>query len=173
MRWHRRSVRLRDFDYGGGFICLVTICTVRRRPILGEVVGDHLQLSATGLLAESCWLAIPLHFPHVTLDAWTVQPDHVHGILLVGAGQVLPSAGRATLQYSPSDVGLAPHRNVFGPHRPGSLPAIIRAYKAAVTRLAGGGTSVWQSRYHDAILRDAGQVARARDYVRGHLSPRP
>jgi REP element-mobilizing transposase RayT len=159
----------------------VTICTVRRRPILGEIVGDRLQLSATGLLAESCWLAIPVHFPHVTLDVWTVQPDHVHGILMVGARhvapappvvQMLPSPGGATSQHLPSDPGHAPHRNVLGPHRPGSLPAIIRAYKASVTRLAGGGTSVWQSRYHDGILRDAGQVARARDYVRGHRSPR-
>lgn len=190
MRWRRRSVRLRDFDYGGEFACLVTICTARRRPILGEIVGGHLRLSPTGLLAESCWLAIPVHFPHVTLDVWTVQPDHVHGILFVGAQQaawarhvaplptgvvqavqIPPSPGCQTSQDLPSDPGHAPRRNVFGPHRPGSLPAIVRAYKAAVTRLAGNGTSLWQSRYHDAILRDAGQVARARDYVRGHLSP--
>ncbi len=36
-------------------------------------------------MTEKCWCAIPGHIPWVMLDAYIVMPNHVHGIITVGA----------------------------------------------------------------------------------------
>ena len=42
-----------------------------------------MQLSAEGVVVEQCWQEIPHHFPGVSLDAFVVMPNHVHGILII------------------------------------------------------------------------------------------
>jgi putative transposase len=41
-------------------------------------------------IVRDCWLDLPYHYPHVSLDAFVVMPDHVHGIIVLldtyGAG---------------------------------------------------------------------------------------
>ena len=47
---------------------------------------DHCGISSahgTREIVETCWKSIPSHHPHVTLDAWVVMPDHLHGDLVV------------------------------------------------------------------------------------------
>jgi len=49
----------------------------------------------------------------------------------------------------------------------GSLPAIIRSFKSAVTKQARKTNPefAWQSRYHDRIIRDKNEYYRIRDYI--------
>ncbi len=50
----------------------------------------------------------------------------------------------------------------------GSLSAIVRSYKSAVTRWAGlnGYDSfAWQARFHDHIIRDEPELNRIRRYI--------
>jgi hypothetical protein len=53
---------------------------------------------------------------------------------------------------------------------PGSIPAIVRAYKSAVTlrvNLIRGtpGADVWQRNYYEHIIRDDDELRRARQYI--------
>ena len=34
-------------------------------------------------IVRECWLGLPDHYPHVSLDAFVVMPDHVHGIIVL------------------------------------------------------------------------------------------
>ena len=47
----------------------------------------------TGHIADQCWLAIPEHFPNTILHAYTIMPNHVHGIIeiTVGAKNLSPN----------------------------------------------------------------------------------
>jgi len=76
---HRRSIRLRNYDYSQTGVYFITLCTQNRE----------------------CWFDIPVHFPHVELDEWVIMPNHVHGIwfimgIIVGAKifSPLPTTGR-------------------------------------------------------------------------------
>jgi hypothetical protein len=104
MRHDRRSVRLPGFDYTAGFTCLLTICAAHRCPVFGCLRDGMVHLSEAGRVADACWLAIPAHFPNVDLDAYSIQPDHLHGIITlrksgsqhpVGAQHVAPLPSRA------------------------------------------------------------------------------
>ena len=119
---HRRSIRLKGYDYSQSGAYFVTICTQNRACVLGEAVEGEIPLSPVGQIASECWLEVPKHFPNVELDVYVVMPNHVHGILiihpLVGVQHVEPLL-----------------RNEFQHIIPQSIGSIIRQYKSSVTRL--------------------------------------
>ena len=80
---HRRSIRLKGYDYAQAGAYFVTICTQHRACLFGEVVNGQMQLNDAGRFVEQCWLDIPHHFPHVELEAFVVMPNHVHGIIVI------------------------------------------------------------------------------------------
>lgn len=89
-RFHRRSTRLRGYNYASPGAYFVTICVQRRkkRPpvLLGEIVDGEMRLNAAGRMVEAALREIPRRYPGVRLDAFVVMPDHIHVIfVLVGA----------------------------------------------------------------------------------------
>jgi putative transposase len=153
-RHHRRSVRLRGYDYTQAGAYYVTICIHRRECLLGSVINGAMQLSEYGHVAQLCWQTIPEHFMHVNLDAFVVMPNHVHGILHIAE--------------SSSSENPAPER--FAQPVSGSLATIIRSYKAAVTKSVNAlrdmsGASFWQRSYYDQIIRDRSSLLKIREYI--------
>jgi len=162
-------------DYAQPGAYFVTICTAQRACVFGEAVDGAVRLTDLGRLAETCWLAIPEHFPTVELDAFVVMPNHVHGIvvLTVHGGEGGPGRAGTTHASSLQDgpgTGAAPAR---GPRR-GSLGVIVGSYKAAVSRRASNGLPTrrgkfWQERYWDHVIRDE----RALETIRAYITANP
>jgi REP element-mobilizing transposase RayT len=152
-RGHRKSIRLRGFDYAGCGGYFVTFCTLRRARLFGRVCHGSLQLTRFGRCAERCWLAIPDHFATVTLDAFVVMPDHVHAILWIARRR--------------DD---APDQDATSPHGtpPGTIGSIIRGFKIGVTKWAHANTAidrVWQRNYYEAVIRSPVAADRIRRYI--------
>src|SRR6185312_7959509 len=82
-RHHRKSIRLRGYDYASPGAYFVTIVTQDRACLFGEISRGRMHLNAAGMAAQTVWAAIPVHFPRVRLDAFVVMPNHVHGIILI------------------------------------------------------------------------------------------
>src|SRR5207249_3108729 len=90
---HRRSIRLRDYDYSQSGAYFVTISTFQDAHLFGEIVNETMRLNAYGqIVAEDwCWLAEQYEF--VELDAFVVMPNHLHGIqVIAGPGGGCTSA---------------------------------------------------------------------------------
>jgi putative transposase len=159
---HRRSIRLKGYDYRRQGAYFVTICTHDRLCLFGEVVGGEMRLNEYGRIALGCWKEIPLHFPQAELDAFVVMPNHVHGIIVltVGARHAVP------LQN-----GISEKTEQFGKPVAGSIPTIIRSFKSATTRhinaLRGTpGSPVWQRNYYEHIIRNEESLNRIREYIK-------
>jgi putative transposase len=75
---HRRSPRLRGYDYGLAGVYFVTICTQERMLCFGRVADDLMLLSPAGLMVQEVWGALPVHYPGIDLDVCIVMPDHIH-----------------------------------------------------------------------------------------------
>jgi REP element-mobilizing transposase RayT len=135
---HRRSIRLEEYDYTqpGGYF--VTIVTYQRDCLFGEIINEQIQLNEFGRIVDECWREIPHHFPNVELGAYVVMPNHVHGIIVI-------TDGRGTIYRAPT-------QEQFQKPVAGSIPTIVRTYKAAVTRRIGrelNATGVWQRNYYE------------------------
>ncbi len=183
---NRRSIRKKGYDYTTPGAYFVTICTQDRRHRLGSVTNEGVTLSIEGEGAQNCWQAIPAHFSHVTLDEVVIMPNHLHGLLWFHVGVQhagpLPTEEKGTAQVqhaaplqneSPNDplVG-AQHGAPLRPNVvPGSLGAVIRSFKAAVTRQINQqenkpGSSIWQRNYYETIVRTEEQLYAIRHYIR-------
>jgi len=143
----RKSIRLPGYDYnqtGGYFFTLVTKL---RECLFGEITDNEMILSPLGVIARECWYEIPTHFPNISLDAFIIMPNHLHGIIIINE-----PPRRGTIYRAPTSYTM----EKFGKPTIGSLPTIIRTYKAAVTRRAGielNMSSIWQKNYYEHILR--------------------
>ena len=88
---HRRSIRLKGYDYSQPGLYFITICCQDRAHLFGEIENGEMILNEYGKIANQCWLEIPNHFPNAILHEHIIMPNHIHGIVeLVGANQYSP-----------------------------------------------------------------------------------
>lgn len=88
---HRRSIRLRGYDYSRPGAYYVTICIQGHKCLLGEITLGQMNQNDAGRVVERAWRWIPRQFPTAELDEHIVMPNHFHGILrIVGAPLVGP-----------------------------------------------------------------------------------
>jgi len=184
-RFHRRSIRLRGYDYTRSGAYYVTVCTQERLPLFGDVVNGVMVPNAMGDIVKRCWDAIPEHMPMVVCDAFIVMPNHMHGIVVITdvAGTSVGGVGAANSpplrMPATNDPDEPPPPNGTDiPRRPpiaimvkNSLGHIMQTFKAAVSRqavrdgLMPRGTPIWQRGYYERIIRDDGEPDRIARYI--------
>ena len=147
---HRRSIRLRGYDYSRAGAYFVTICVRERQPILGTVEEDTVHYADCGRAVVDCWLWLAERYPHVELDEWIVMPTHLHGVV------VLCDAERDAFRTAPA--------------RRKPLGELIGAFKTVSTQrvntLCGrAGEPLWQRDFYEHIIRNAAELDRVRQYI--------
>lgn len=154
-RHHRRSIRLKGYDYASAGAYFITICVQSRKHALGGVIKGCVELSPSGLLVMQAWQYLPQRFPRVTLDAFVIMPNHVHGII--------------RLSGDPQSANKCEHGRARGT-QPGSLPAIVQRFKSLSTQLINKanntpGQRFWQEDYYEHVVRDDDDMERIRRYI--------
>jgi putative transposase len=80
-KYHRRSIRLKGYDYGQPGAYFITLCLQDNSCLLGQAVDVEMIANAAGEMIYHEWLALPDRFETVALDAFVVMPNHLHGII--------------------------------------------------------------------------------------------
>lgn len=170
---HRKSIRLRGYDYSQAGAYFVTIVTFQRAGLFGEIINGEMVLNETGKIIQKWWDDIPIHFPGVETGAFVIMPNHVHGIIIIhdrrGAvpapfvsggenqgGNVLNNKeqGGETLGGETPPL----------PTKKPTLGQIVAYFKYQSTKeinaLAGAGvvTKLWQRNYFERIIRNAREM---------------
>ncbi len=88
---HRRSVRLRGYDYARSGLYFLTRCTRGKEHLFGEVVEWEMRSNALGEVARREWYGSARIREEIELDEFVVMPNHLHAIVrIVGADGVRP-----------------------------------------------------------------------------------
>jgi REP element-mobilizing transposase RayT len=179
---HRRSLRLKGYDYSQEGAYFVTICAHSKACLFGDVIGSEMKVNELGRKVQAVWDDLPVHYPHVATDAFEVMPNHVHGVIVIRAG------GCEAAGYPPAHaVGFNPdhaeRRAGLKPdhaeRRAGLKPAptvqhglseIIRGFKTFSARRINefretSGATVWQRNYYDHIIRNDADYNRIAEYI--------
>ncbi len=163
----RRSIRLPHHDYASAAAYFVTICTYDRIELFGEIRDAEMHLGALGRLVADEWQRTAAVRPAVTVDAFVVMPNHLHGVLVLAdfADAVDPVGASRRLAHAGQ-----PSRA-----KPGTLGAIIGQFKSRVTKQARGfgwedGRPIWQRNYYEHVIRDDPELDRIRAYIVGNPS---
>jgi REP-associated tyrosine transposase len=80
---HRRSIRLRGYEYSRPGAYFITVCTVGKKHLFGEVVEGEIHLNQCGEIVASCWQSLEKSNTNLELDEWVVMPNHFHGIVVI------------------------------------------------------------------------------------------
>src|SRR5664279_4794179 len=87
---HRRSIRLKGYDYSQPGFYFVTICCQNRDCLFGKIENGKMILNDAGMMVEREWLKIPDRFQNSRLHEYILMPNHFHAILeIVGATLVV------------------------------------------------------------------------------------
>ena len=162
--YHRRSIRLPDYDYTQPGAYFVTICTWNRKCLFGEVINSEMILNRIGQVVQQEWLRLRIRFPLVDFPIYTFMPNHVHGIIFITEA-MNPKGSDDTAYIAGSQQGKTTIQVVSG-----SLGAIVRAFKASVTwRLHAAGllnqVHVWQRNYYEHVIRNEEDLQSISDYI--------
>jgi putative transposase len=141
-------MRLRGYDYSQTGAYFITVCTKDRLLLL--------EPDPVKQMIEHWWEELPSKFPHVELDAFTVMPNHVHGIIVI--------VSDSAVQQDAS------------PEHPGEdLPTIMQWFKTMTTNAYMKGVKemswgrfnmhLWQRTYWDHIIRGESDLQRLHAYI--------
>ena len=104
---HRRSIRLKGYDYSQAGSYFITMCCDNRIHRFGKIENGEMILNEFGFVAYHEWAKLPQRFPNFELDVFQIMPNHMHGIItLVDVHQGGASIHRLE---NPVRVGITPN----------------------------------------------------------------
>jgi REP element-mobilizing transposase RayT len=80
---HRRSIRLKEYNYSSAGAYFVTVCARQRECLFGEIVDGKMVLNDVGRIVADEWESIEKTRDYVVLDEFSVMPNHFHGIIFL------------------------------------------------------------------------------------------
>ncbi len=185
-RHHRKSIRLKGYDYQTPGYYFVTICANKRQCLFGNVINQQMQINNFGKMVNDVWHALPRHYYKINIDEFVVMPNHFHGIIqIVGAGSPRPN-----MSPPPNDTMLTKHKMdnnlsimINNQHhikkgrgnRAPTLGQIVAYFKYGTTKQINlirkiPGVRLWQRNYYEHIIRNEHDLNRARQYI--HDNPK-
>ena len=179
---HRRSIRLKGYDYSQAGFYFITLCVQDRKHLFGEISNGKMKLNLFGKIANEEWLRTKEIRKNCTLEEFIIMPNHFHAII--------------SIDYK------IENNNQIGKFRSPSqtIGAIIRGFKGATTKrikeywinknLRTGESqctgesqfapteileflenkishkkSIWQRDYWEHIIRDENEHSRISHYI--------
>ncbi|MDR0612597.1 MAG: transposase [Dysgonamonadaceae bacterium] len=187
---HRRSIRLKEYDYSQTGLYFVTICVQNRECVLGKIIDGKINLSSLGIIADVLWHEIKNHANNADLGEFTVMPNHIHGIILlgcndggdgddngdggdnggdgggggVGARHALPLHAEHAERMERMEQQM---QSRFQNQGKNTLSSIVGSYKSAVSKHAHrlGFTFSWQRNYYEHIIRNEQSHQNISNYI--------
>ncbi|MEQ9668738.1 transposase [Coleofasciculus sp. G2-EDA-02] len=173
---HRRSIRLKSYDYNQAGAYFVTICVQNRECLLGTIMNQRLQLNEYGEITYHVWNHLPDHFDNLEIDAAVIMPNHFHGIIIcTGLVSKPPNPPNFSNSPNPPNSPNACTGLVSKPPNPffvqkTQLGKIIAYFKYQTTKLINQkrdsiGARFWQRNYYEHIIRNEKTLNILRQYI--------
>ncbi len=168
---HRRSIRLKGYDYHNAGAYFVTICTQNRECVLDDPIVNG--------IINDVWQALPLWFPKIELDEFVVMPNHTHFVVWNNVGTSLADVldGNADGKIEKKDGG-KPHPYVIPqPQKFNLAPTlgdIVGTFKSLVFKVyldwieinePSRRAKFWQHNYYEHIVRNDRELNAIRQYI--------
>ena len=184
---HRKSIRLKGYDYARAGLYFITLCVQNRAYLFGNISDGRMHLNAYGQIAKEEWENTGIIRKNCTIEEFIIMPDHFHAILSID--YAIKKTEDIGVFKSPSQ----------------TIGAIIRGYKGATTKRIKGlirdnnpnissagelqfaptefaptefglkgqkstktidlSKSIWQRDYYESIIRDERAYLNIKNYI--------
>ncbi len=183
---HRRSLRLKGYDYAEDGAYFITICVQGRARLFGEIEQEKMRLNDAGRMIERWWLEVGRKFHNIKIDKYVIMPNHFHGIIIiVDHDQSIPDATApgtmvgADLCVCPKTRG-SPGAPIGAPQPPHQQPPTQKTNIAPWFKIMTTNEYIrevkrqgwppfcarlWQRNYYEHIIRDESSLRRIQKYI--------
>jgi hypothetical protein len=129
---HRRSIRLKGYDYSQAGLYFITLCCQDRIHLFGKISNGRTVLNHFGQIVKEEWEKTAEIRKNVALHEYTIMPNHFHAILEIlyskkgelKSGDLGEGSKSGELQFAPTEFK-SPSQ---------TIGAIIRGFKGATTK---------------------------------------
>jgi putative transposase len=123
-------------------------------PLFGDVIEGDMPLTDYGRIIDQEWKISAKIRREITLDAFVVMPNHIHGIIFINESDVGATGG--------SPVRSGPRRH--------SLASFLGGFKSATTKRINDLRKtpvrpIWQRNYYEHVIRNEQSLHRIREYI--------
>jgi putative transposase len=147
---HRRSIRLKGFDYSRSAVYFVTICVQNRECLFGTISQNQMILNDAGMMVSAEWMALSTRFTAITLDGFVVMPNHFHGIIYMSPDSIEnPTLGEIIGAFK----SIVNHNYIDG--------VITKNWEPFNKRL-------WQRNYYEHVVRDDFALQKIQGYIQNN-----
>jgi putative transposase len=168
----RKNIRLKGYDYSQNGFYFITICTNKRINLFGKIDNGILALNEYGEIVHNEWLKSEDIRKEINSIKFIVMPNHIHAILEIE--KPVGSYGYTT-DICINEQCIAGdqertyiHTSLQSPSK--TVGALIRGFKSSVTTKINTirntpQNPVWQSNYHDHIIRNQAEYLKIWQYI--------
>ena len=175
---HRKSIRLKNYDYSQAGFYFITICCQNKKYLFGEIVGEKMILNNAGRMVEKWYWECENKFSDIQCHSMIVMPNHFHCIIQnVGADlrvcpkntRVCPKNNRACPDNE------KPHQPKMGEHIGSPLHRVVQWFKTMTTNEYIRGVKnnnwqrfddkLWQRSFWEHIVRDENEHQQIAEYI--------
>ncbi len=160
----RKTIRLKNYDYGSEGVYFITICVKDGYNLLGEIntaafdchpdVGAIRNRPQTTLSEHGKTVNLSIKqisdYSDTHVDKYVIMPNHVHMILFVRAAKnvavIHADEDGGRLRIAPTDISVT-----------------VQQFKRRVSKAIG--FSMWQKSYHDHVIRNEDEYRRIWQYI--------
>lgn len=165
---HRKSIRLKGYDYSQAGAYFITICCQDRECRFGKIVvgaslpnaqqgiAPTMELNEFGQIAYNEWAKLQERFTNFELDIFQIMPNHVHGIIVLNESIANVGAGFTPAQNDDdADNRVRVNRtptvgDIVGAYKSLVANACLEIYKSKNKTMG----KLWQRNYHEHIIRN-------------------
>jgi putative transposase len=168
---HRRSIRLKGYDYSQAGLYFVTICLQDRKCLFGKIENGEMILNDAGKMIEKWYQELENKYGDIKCHEMVIMPNHFHCIIenvgIVGVD----------LRVDPndSDPNVTGEQNVGANRCVRPLHCVIQWFKTMTTNEYIRGVKqfgwpsfnrkLWQRNYWEHIIRDENAYHRISEYI--------
>ncbi|MSR85504.1 hypothetical protein EXS71_03680 [Candidatus Uhrbacteria bacterium] len=182
---HRRSIRLKTYDYSSMGAYFVTICAYKKECLFGEIKNGEMRINKVGMIVQQWWKKLPNKFSNLQTDECVIMPNHIHGIIFIVRADPCVCPGPVVAPGRSVDPGpvVAPGRSVDpghgsrdqGAHMGAPLPKMIQWFKTMTTneyiryqkKINPNQVvpKLWHHNYYERVIRCDAELYNVRKYI--------
>lgn len=189
-KYRIESNRLRGWDYSSDALYFITFNNADRECYFGEIHNGEMILNDFGKIANDEWLKSFEMRQELFLDEYIIMPNHIHAIIKLENNKTERPNGNGRGSERLVDTGCGSARPCGSTstnqspqpfiRKPKSISSFVAGYKSAVinqiddfidenkwdTKKFNKRNPLWQSNYHDHIIRNHRAYWRIKNYIR-------
>ena len=175
---HRKSTRLKDYDYSSDGAYFLTICVQNKEYKFGDIIDGKMILNPAEKMIRKWLCELENKFKNISLDEYVIMPNHIHLIIFI------MNVVGADLCINPENTTKQDLSHIQGRHigqplrrlqQQNNIPQIAQWLKTMTTNeyirnvkqnnWEPFDKKIWQRNYYDRVIRNEKELDKIRKYI--------